>query len=138
VSYHGHWYVVGFDRDRQAERMFRVSRISGTVTPIGEPGSYQTPVDLDLRALAESLAPAHPHHSATVRVRAGSGDQLRRRAVSSRPVDGEWTELELPYSSGQSLADELLSYGPDVTVVSPDEVRDAVIRRLTVLAGGAA
>ncbi len=31
----------------------------------------------------------------------------------------------------QSLADELLSYGPDVVVMAPDEVRAAVIRRLT-------
>jgi proteasome accessory factor B len=138
VSYHGHWYVVGHDRDRDAERMFRVSRIVGDVTFIGDPGSYETPVDLDLRALAESLTPPHPHHSATVRVRVGSGDQLRRRAAQARPVDEQWTELELPYASGQSLADELLSYGPDVVVVGPDEIRDAVIRRLTLLADGAA
>ncbi|MGH3447681.1 MAG: helix-turn-helix transcriptional regulator, partial [Nocardioidaceae bacterium] len=43
VSWHGHWYVVGHDRDRRAARMFRVSRISGAVTTIDAPGSYQTP-----------------------------------------------------------------------------------------------
>jgi proteasome accessory factor B len=69
-----------------------------------------------------------------VLVRMGSGDQLRRRAANSHPVDEQWTELELPYASGQSLADELLSYGPDVVVVSPDEIRADVIRRLGVLA----
>lgn len=138
VSYHGHWYVVGHDRDRDAERMFRVSRIVGDVAFIGHSGSYETPVDLNLRALAESLAPPHPHHSATIRVRTGAGDQLRRRAAKSQPVDEKWTELELPYASGQSLADELLSYGPDVIVVSPEEIRAAVIRRLTMVAGGAA
>ena len=134
VSWHGHWYVVGHDRDRDAERMFRVSRIVGDVVTIGEPGSYHPPVDLDLRALAESLAPPHPNSSATIRVRVGYGDQLRRRAVRSRPVDEQWTELELRYASGQSLADELLSYGPDVVVIGPEEVRSDVIDRLTVLA----
>src|SRR5204863_310067 len=102
----------------------------------GEPGSYEPPPDLDLRALTQSLAPPHPHSSATVRVRSGAGDSLRRRAAAATPVDDVWTELEIPYASGQSLADELLSYGPDVVVVAPDEVRDDVIRRLTILAEG--
>jgi proteasome accessory factor B len=135
VSWHGHWYVVGHDRDRSAERMFRVSRIVGDVRPIGEPGSYAPPADLDLRGLAESLAPPQPHSTARVRVRVGSGESLRRRAIDSQPVDDGWTRLEVPYASGSSLADELLSYGPDVIVEEPEEVRADVIRRLRRLAG---
>ncbi len=138
VSWHGHWYVVGHDRDRDAERMFRVSRIVGNVVPIGKSHSYQPPADLDLRALAASLAPQHPNNSATVRVRAGSGVALRRRAARSVAIDDEWAELELPYGSGQSLADELLSYGSDVVVIGPDEVRADVVHRLRVLAGDGA
>jgi proteasome accessory factor B len=135
VSWHGHWYVAGYDLDRDAERMFRVSRITGDVRPIGPPNSYTPPADLDLRALASSLAPPHPHHEATLRVRSGAGDSLRRRAQHSLALDEEWTELVVPYASGQSLADELLSYGPDVVVVGPDEIRDDVVRRLGLLAG---
>ncbi len=137
VSWHGHWYVVGHDRDRDAARMFRVSRISGTVSTIGESGSYATPADLDLRALASTLGPPHPHSSATVRVRRGAGDALRRRAVRSRSIDEQWTEIEIPYGSGSSMADELVSLGPDVIAVAPAEVRDAVIRRLSAVAGKA-
>lgn len=135
VSWHGHWYVVGHDRDRDAARMFRVSRISGPVSTIGEPRSYATPEDLDLRALASSLAPPRPHSSATVMVRHGAGDALRRRAARSRPIDEQWTQIEIPYGSGSSLADELVSLGPDVVAVAPAEVRDAVVRRLSAVAG---
>jgi proteasome accessory factor B len=135
VSWRGHWYVVGHDRDRDAVRMFRLSRVSGEVTTIGEPGSYEPPTDLDLRELAQDLAPPHMHNSATVRVRSGCGDQLRRRAVEARPVDDEWTELDLPYASGHSLAEELVSYGPDVVVTAPDEICESVVRRLRALAG---
>jgi proteasome accessory factor B len=135
VSWHGHWYVAGLDLDRDAERMFRVSRITGDVVPIGPPNSYAPPADLDLRALASSLAPPHPNNDATLRVRTGTGDSLRRRALHATPVDEQWTELVVPYASGQSLADELLSYGPDVVVIRPDEVRDDIIRRLGALAG---
>ncbi len=130
VSWHGHWYIVGHDRDRSAPRMFRVSRIEGEVSLDGEPRSYAVPEDLDLRALASSLAPPHPHSSARVRVRHGAGDGLRRRAASSKPADEGWTEIELPFGSGSSLAEELASYGPDVVVLEPAEVRDAVVRRL--------
>jgi len=135
VSWHGHWYVVGHDRDRDDARMFRVSRIDGESRPIGPAGSYAPPDDLDLRALAQTLAPPHPHSSATVRVRRGAGDALRRRAVRSHQVDDQWTEIELAYGSGTSLADELASFGPDVVAIAPDEVRDAVVRRLSLVAG---
>jgi proteasome accessory factor B len=135
VSWHGHWYVVGHDRDRDAERMFRLSRITGAVRFIGPADSYQPPPDLDLRALARRLGPPRPHDTATVRVRVGSGDPLRRRAKQARAVDEWWTELELAYGSGESLADELLSYGADVVVMSPPEVRESVVRRLSTLAG---
>ena len=133
VSWHGHWYVVGHDRDRKAPRMFRVSRIDGAVESAGEPGSFSPPDDLDLRRLASSLAPPHPHSSARVLVRHGAGDGLRRRAATSRPADEGWTEIELPYGSGSSLAEELSSYGPDIVVVEPTEIREAVVRRLTAL-----
>lgn len=134
VSWHGHWYVVGRDRDREAERMFRVSRIVGQVQSGGVAGSYQPPDGLDLRALARSLAPPEPHTLATVRVRTGTGDALRRRAIRTEIIDDAWTEIDVRYGSAQSLADELLSQGADAMVVGPDEVRSDVIRRLRLLA----
>lgn len=136
ASWHGHWYVVGHDRDRDAPRMFRVSRIVGEVRLIGPAGSFSPPPDLDVRALVASLAPARPHSRATVLVRVGKGGSLRRRATASvaTPDDG-WTSIEVPYASGSSLAEELVSYGPDVVVTAPDEVRESVVRRLVALSG---
>jgi proteasome accessory factor B len=45
----GHWYVIGFDRDRGQARTFRVDRIEGLPT-LGEPGSARIPSDLDVDA----------------------------------------------------------------------------------------
>jgi predicted DNA-binding transcriptional regulator YafY len=43
-SKRGHWYVVGFDRERDAIRAFRADRIEGEVE-VGEPDSFETPAD---------------------------------------------------------------------------------------------
>ncbi|MFC6713799.1 helix-turn-helix transcriptional regulator [Branchiibius cervicis] len=39
VNHLGRWYVAGFDQDRQAPRVFRLSRIEGPVRRTGKPGS---------------------------------------------------------------------------------------------------
>ena len=47
----------------------------------------------------------------------------------------------MPYVDLHVFADELASYGPEVRVVAPDDLRDAVITRLRAtlaLHGGAA
>jgi proteasome accessory factor B len=43
----GHWYVIGFDRDRGEGRTFRVDRIDG-LPELGEPGSAQVPEGFDV------------------------------------------------------------------------------------------
>lgn len=42
TSKRGHWYLVGFDRDRDALRAFRADRIEGDVE-LGEPDAFETP-----------------------------------------------------------------------------------------------
>jgi len=44
TSKRGHWYLVGFDRDRDALRAFRADRIEGDVE-LGEPDAFETPPD---------------------------------------------------------------------------------------------
>lgn len=137
VSWHGHWYTVGQDLDRDAPRMFRLSRMEGDVV-LGQRGAFDPPENVDLRALASALAPPDGAKVAVLRVRAGSGDPLRRRARTSTSLDDEWTELEISYGDASTLADELVSFGPDVVVSGPEELRAAVIDRLSRVAGVAA
>jgi len=39
----GRWYLMAFDRDRQAERNFRLDRIDGSIEAVGEPGDASPP-----------------------------------------------------------------------------------------------
>jgi len=136
VSYHGHWYVVGHDRDRDAPRMFRLSRVEGNVSKVGRAGSFTVPEGTDLRALASGLAPeVSPAGSATLRVRSGSGFALRRSGTTTGSADDGWDRLEVPYGSVDSMAELVTSHGADVVVEQPEELRAAVVTRLRRLAG---
>ena len=137
VSYRGRWYVTGHDTDRGEPRVFRLSRVQGDVRTDGKPGSFEIPPGTDLRAMTESLAPRPADRTAEVLVRQGTGHGLRRHAkpLDGTPAPAGWDRLEATYGAGDAFADEVLGYGADVVVVSPQDVRDDVVRRLREAAG---
>ena len=145
VRYSGRWYAVGFDTDRGEERVFRLSRVQGQARRTGRAGSYDVPADVDIRAIARRLAPAPATETVTVTVlaRADAGHALRRGADAIEtgvpgPDDRtSWDRLTLQ-RGGVALADELLSYGADVYVESPEELREAIVGRLAAVLDGAA
>ncbi|NLT57299.1 MAG: WYL domain-containing protein [Actinomycetales bacterium] len=129
------WYVVGHDRDRGASRAFRLSRVQGGVRRIGPPGSYTVPEDLDASTMIGMPEPGDDR-PALVRVRPGRGGLLRRRGTVVRTADpaadaAGWDLIEVRVGNIWSLADEISGYGSDVVVVEPDDVRRAVVGRLT-------
>ena len=139
VSYRGRWYVVGHDTDRDAPRMVRLSRVQGQVATEGRPGAFEVPEGTDLRELAASLAPAPPEHKATLRVRAGAAQGLRRQATPGDVVPGRdgWDTLTVAYGATTSFAHELLGYAADVVVEEPEDLRAAVVAGLRAVAGEA-
>jgi len=60
----GRAYVVGRDHDRDAQRAFRLDRISGSVTEVGDADAFTTPEHLDVAAATE--VPGAATISATV------------------------------------------------------------------------
>jgi proteasome accessory factor B len=131
VSRRGRWYVVGHDRDRDDVRVFRLSRILGTVSYAGPSGSVTVPPDVDVRELVFSLG-GHPpdRRAATVRVRAGAGHGIRRWARDIRPDGDGWDRAEITFADVDWLASYLAGFGSDVVVLDPPDARDAVIRHL--------
>jgi proteasome accessory factor B len=138
LSWHGRWYVLGFDTDRGDARMFRLSRIVGDVKADGETGSYDVPPPDEVRAAASALAPAEPRDlpTATLKVRDGSGHTLRRRAVDVRPAaEPGWDLVAVKYSSVLRLAEDVATHGADVVALEPEELRKQVIAWLRDVAG---
>jgi proteasome accessory factor B len=133
VAYrHGHWYVVGLDTDRDAERVFRLSRIEGAVTFTGPAGSVTVPPGADVQAAVRDWdheAPAA--RTCVLRVRAGAGHGLRRYAdrIAADREPG-WDLVELSYTDTAWTSEHIASFGADVVVLEPSDLRDAVIGRL--------
>ena len=132
----GRWYVVGFDLDRLAERVFRLSRVQGKVSLTGKTAAYDVPAGTDVKAIAHNLVHRTPDIEATVLVRQRAGVALRRQAgaveedvVGPDDVTG-WDRLRL---SGQfrDLVNSVLSLGSTAVVESPEELRADVIARLS-------
>jgi len=136
LSWRDRWYVVGHDLDREDTRVFRVSRISGDVETDGEPGSYEIPEDTDLREVAGALFPPPREEPAVLRIRAGRGQSLRRAAEDVTRLDDTTDRVIIRFGSIWELSAEIASYGADVLVESPAELRDHVIEHLQLAAAG--
>ena len=131
VNRKGRWYVAGWDRGRQATRVFRLSRIEGAVKFSGPPGRVTVPGGADVRELVRDWDSApSTEHVATLRVRHGAGVGLRRHALTDKPVDDDWDEITTSYGDGGWFPDYAASFGADVIVLDPPDLREAVIARL--------
>ncbi|WP_171027405.1 YafY family protein [Pseudarthrobacter sp. NamE2] len=133
----GQWYLVGFDRARQAPRHFRLSRLTGAVI-ILERERYSPPADFDVRKELDRL-PELPLRTAVVDVREGRLLALRRRALESVPAAPAaarpgYDRLAIQFRDPEVLAEELASYGPDAVAAAPEELAAAVGRRLRAAA----
>ena len=140
VSWHGRWYLVGHDRDREAPRVFRVSRIVGAVELLGEPGSVQVPAGIDVHAMvADTAADREQRGEARLLLREGSGAWLRRQAsridADAGALAGEpgWDAVTVPYSDRERLVDTVLGLGDDALVLEPDDLRAEVVGQLRAL-----
>ena len=87
--------------------------------------------------MISTLAVERDPRPAALRVRVGAGHSLRRRARAVGDVDDLWSLMEVDFSDTEAFADEISTFGPDVVVVSPAELRESVIRRLTGALGPA-
>lgn len=135
VSYRGRWYLVGQDRDRDAPRCFRLTRIVGDVTTVGRPGAVQRPPGINLMdfVLGGSERDQRPTTSARVWVAAGRAYGVRRQAevVGSLTLDGQpGDEMTVELRFPESAAGWLAGHGEDVVVLEPEVLRKAVRERL--------
>lgn len=127
IEYEGRWHVYGVDLGVAAERTFLLSRIVGDPTVTRDTFDPALRDGAGERALA-GLADVAARNRALLEVNPGTEAALRlsRRAL---PAD---QGIHVPFVDVHVFADELASYGPEVRVVEPVELRDQVISRLEI------
>lgn len=131
VQYQGRWHLsaeefVDGGRTVGARKVFLLRRIVGPVTTAGP--APERPGDHAAEALA-GLEEVWQRGVAEVEVTPGSDAAIRlanRRDTESLGGD----RLRLHHVDMAILADELAGFGPEVLVLSPPELRDAVLARL--------
>jgi proteasome accessory factor B len=139
VTDRGRWYLVGRDRDRDAVRIFRLSRIGAEVTPIGPVGAVRKPDDVDLRqVVARVVGEAPTGVEARIWVAAGRATALRRAGtvVDHAMLGGSAGDVvSIDIGSLDRLAREVAGHGSDAAVLEPESLRDEVLARLRAHAG---
>lgn len=135
VEFESRWHVHGVDLDISEARTFLLSRIvSGvkmTKRTLDDPPREGAAARA--RHELEELAQANV---AAVQITPGTEAALRLSRRATQRSDG----FSIPFVDLELFADELASYGPEVRVLSPEALRNAVIQRLraTALAHGGA
>lgn len=138
----GHWYLFGFDRLREAERTFRVDRITGDVA-VGAPGEFE-------RRAERSPTAAMPREpwllrgdeseraEAVVRVDAVLAAKAVTDAGPSATVarhdDGAVT-ITMPVVQREAFRSWVLGFLDHAEVVGPPELRDDITSWLRRIAG---
>ena len=122
VAKDGHWYLVGHDRDRGEVRVFRLSRIEGTVTVTAQPQVCPAPPGTEIGTLVGQMSP-QMQARATVRVKAGAGAALR----GQQPVDPfADAQIDVVAPTGGQLIGRICAAGDGAIAVAPEEFVDQV------------
>ncbi|WP_295829948.1 WYL domain-containing protein [uncultured Microbacterium sp.] len=136
VEYEARWHVYGYDLNVDADRTFLLSRIVGEVTLTRKGFAAELREGAGERAL-DGLRAVAARQRALLEVHPGTEAALRLERRAERAPQG----IRVPYVDLHVFADELASYGPEMRVVEPADLRAEVIRRLEAtlaLHGGAA
>ena len=138
----GHWYLLGFDRDRQDPRVFRLSRISSKVSEDGPAGSVLRPGPEVVQQHLQRLEPP-PASPVTALVAHDRTVRLPGRAEAAQPpeslpdqvqIPGDFVVETLTVAGMDQMVTSLLQAGGRAILLGPPQVRRAMADRLEQIA----
>jgi proteasome accessory factor B len=130
----GQWYLLGYDQDRQARRIFVLSRMRN-VFSTGAPFSQSRPTDADIRQLFENSFQIWQSENAklekiVLRFTGRAAQLVRERNWHSSQrlqelADGH-LEVALTLNSLEEIVPWILSWGRECEVIRPARLRKKV------------
>jgi proteasome accessory factor B len=132
------WYLVAHDHDRDAQRAFRLDRITGRPRAAGDPGAFEPPASLDVAAAVSGPDAEPVVVELAVDPGASWAVELRGGVPTGRNHDGR-PVLRLEALDPVRDRSWLLGLGPDVEVLSPPDLREEIrtgLERVLETTGG--
>ncbi|MDP8977906.1 MAG: WYL domain-containing protein [Actinomycetota bacterium] len=137
VHRRGRWYLVGRDHERRGRRVFRLDRIRGRVTTVGEPGAFEPPPEgVGVDDVLPQPPPDAPPDAEVDAAPSVAWLVARRARGAGRPAPGGWTRYSLPVGDPDRFVGWVLEYGPELRVIRPASLRRRVRQQLRSLAHG--
>ncbi|MET1035244.1 MAG: WYL domain-containing protein [Arthrobacter sp.] len=130
----GNWYLVARDHDRDAQRIFRLSRIVSTIARL--PGAVARPDGFRVADVLDGLDPRSAATPFSIELRPGRGLALRAQAAPDEPgsapagAAGGFDLVRATYHDAEATSAEIAELGDAARVVEPEALRAAVVRRL--------
>jgi proteasome accessory factor B len=131
----GHWYLAGLDHTRGEERSFRLDRIAGGVTRVGEPGAFERPAASGRQPPPWLLGGDEP---VTARLLVDSDHagwavgQVGPTRVEERRADGS-VVLAVHVTNRSAFRSFVLGFLDHAEVLGPPELRAEQVGRLEAL-----
>lgn len=134
VYYRDNWYLDAWCHRAQGLRTFALDRIRDAQV------SDVSARDVDEQKLDDTLGAGYGIFSGqaadeavlafTPEAARWVADEQWHPKQQSRWLDGGYYELRIPYAQPQELIRDILAHGPNVEVLAPQALRDAVAQRL--------
>ena len=135
LYYRDNWYLGGLCHLRSELRVFSLDRIQ-TLEECDVPACTvpQTEQD-DFFASAYGIFTGPAMHKATLRFSAETAKWVEECSwhpdQTVRHLGDGQVEIDIPYGDDRELIMDILKYGPEVEVVAPQELREAVIGQIS-------
>ena len=128
----GRWYLIGRDHLSSEERMFRVDRVKSAHV-LDEEAVIPEDFDPGRYTAAFREAPDQPTATFEISPRASRWFEEYYPVRNSEPLTDGWRAIEIAYGNLKWVASLVLSLGPDVRNVAPDEAQRAVAEQAVAI-----
>jgi proteasome accessory factor C len=127
----GMWYAVAHDEGSDGVRIFRLDRVQ-EVQHLD--GRYDSPRNFSMDTIVQEGRAFQGEHAETLRLRYSSkiARWIAEREGKTLAEDGSLT-VDHPLADSEWAVRHVLQYGPDVEVLEPEGVRNAISRRLEAI-----
>ncbi|OHF39478.1 YafY family protein [Corynebacterium sp. HMSC074A01] len=133
VSLNTRAYLVGWDVDRDAERVFRATRISD-VTLVRDTTDFHSPTGDPGEIVRELLR--GPVTDARITVGAGTAEELAAKGAREPGSTGETDTIVLGEVERDWVVRTTAAHALDVRAIEPEDIRRDVLALLTQAGGG--